>query len=94
MEYTIFFPTPWDQVNVENDNIDVCLTFLDGRNYTFVVTTPENIQSMMEQDRKSYLVPATPMLIAKELTPDVVKALIAELVQDKHLLNCYGSDYL
>lgn len=37
MEYTLFYPTPWDQVAAENDNIDVCLTFPDGRSCTFAV---------------------------------------------------------
>ena len=92
MEYTIFFPTPWNQVNPENDNMDVCLTFPDGRSFTFVVTTPENLQFLMKQEEKTYLTPGAPMLIAEKLTEEVVSRLMAELAQDEQLLNLYGSD--
>ena len=92
MAYTLHFPTPWDQVNRENDNIDVCMTFPDGRSYTFVVATPENLNALMAQDGKPYLSPAAPMLIAERLTENVVSRLIAELAKDERLLTCYGSD--
>lgn len=92
MEYTLFFPTPWDRVDPVNDNIDVCLTFSDGRSYTFVVATPENLKELMKQDGVPYLIPASPMLIAERLTADVVSRLIAEVISDDTLLKYYGSD--
>lgn len=92
MEYTLFFPTPWDAVNPENDNIDVCLTFSDGRSFTFVVATPENLKFLMKQEGKPYLSPGAPMLIAEKLTPEAVTGLLRELVQDEALLARYGSD--
>ena len=92
MKYTLFFPTPWDNVNPENDNIDVCMTFPDGRSFTFVVATPENLKQLMASEGKPYLSPGTPMLIAEKLTEDVVSRLIAELVTYDRLLICYGSD--
>ena len=92
MEYTLFFPTPWDAVNPENDNIDVCLTFSDRRSFTFVVATPENLKFLMKQEGKPYLSPGAPMLIAKTLTPEAVTDLLQELVQDEALLARYGSD--
>lgn len=93
MEYALYFPTPWEQVNPENDNIDVCLTFSDGSSYTFLVATPANLSLLMEREQKPYLSPGAPMLIARKLTADVVTQLIGELAQDPELLNCYGSDY-
>lgn len=92
MEYTLFFPTPWDAVNPENDNIDVCLTFSDGRSFTFVVATAENLKLLMKQEGKPYLFPGVPMLIAEKLTPEVVTDLLQELVQEEALLARYGSD--
>ena len=92
MEYTLFFPAPWDAVNPENDNIDVYLTFSDGRSYTFVVATPENLKLLMKQEGKPYLSPGAPMLIAEKLTPEIVTCLLQELVQDDALLTRYGSD--
>ena len=92
MEYTLFCPTPWDAVNPENHNIDVCLTFSDGRSFTFVVATPENLKFLMKQEGKPYLSPGAPMLIAEKLTPEAVTGLLQELVQDNALLTRYGSD--
>ena len=92
MDYTLFFPTSWDQVNPENDNIDVCLTFSDGRSYTFVVATPENLKNQMTRENKPYLSPGSPLLIAQRLTEAAVTQLIKELTQDDKLLNRYGSD--
>lgn len=92
MEYTLFFPTPWDQVNPENDNIDVCLTFSDGRSFTFVASTPENLKFLMAQEGKPYLSPGAPMLIAEKLTEEVVSRMMEELVQDDSLLVRYGGD--
>lgn len=92
MEYTLFYPTPWEQVDAENDNIDVCLTFPDGRSYTFVVTTPENLRQLMAAEGKPYLTPGAPMLIARQLTENVVSRLMAEVAADDSLLKCYGSD--
>ena len=92
MEYTLFFPTPWDGVNPENDHIDVCLTFSDGRSFTFVIATPENLKFLMKQKGKPYLSPGAPMLIAEKLTPEAVTGLLQELVQDNALLTRYGSN--
>lgn len=92
MEYSLLFPTSWDRVDPENDNIDVCLTFPDGRSYTFVVVTPENLKMLMALENKPYLSPGSPMLIAQQLTEEVVTQLIEELAQDEKLLNLYGSD--
>ena len=92
MEYTLFYPTPWDRVDPENDNIDVCMTFPDGCCYTLVVSTPENLKALMKQDGKPYLSPAARMLIAERLTEEVVSQLIAELAENHGLLSFYGSD--
>lgn len=92
MKCTLFYPTPWEQVDAENDNIDVCMTFPDGRSYTFVVATPENLKQLMEAEGKPYLTPGAPMLIARKLTEDVVSRLMAEVAEDDSLLKYYGSD--
>ena len=92
MEYTLFYPTPWEQVDAENDNIDVCLTFPDDRSYTFVVATPKNLKQLMAAGGKPYLTPGVPMLIAERLTQEAVAALIAEIVNDENLMQRYGSD--
>jgi len=92
MDGRIFFPTPWEQVDKDNDNIDVCLTLPDGTGYTFVVTTPANLQALMEKDGLPYLRPSSPSLIVERLTEENVLLLIEELQKDPVLLRLYGAD--
>lgn len=40
MDYTVFYPTPLAEIDPQNDNLDVCVTFADGQECTFVFTTP------------------------------------------------------
>ena len=41
MEYTVFYPTPLSEIDPKDDNLDVCVTFADGQNCTFVFATPQ-----------------------------------------------------
>lgn len=44
MNYTIFYPTPLSEIHdITNDNIDICVQADNGKRYTFVVTTPKNL---------------------------------------------------
>ena len=92
MEYTLFYPTPWNEVDEGNDNIDVCLTFHDGRSFTFVVATPDNLKWLMAKDAVSYVTPGAPFLIVEKLTPEIISQLIAQIVKDEALLRTYGSN--
>ena len=40
MKYDIIFPTAFDSINPDNDNIDVLVQTENGQQYTFVVATP------------------------------------------------------
>ena len=41
MKYDIFFPTPIESItDPTNDNVDVCVTTVDGESYTLVFVTP------------------------------------------------------
>lgn len=92
MEYEIRFPTPLEAVDPCNDNLDVCLRMHDGREYTFVVATPEHLKAMMKHDGIPYLKPGLPFLIAEELTEAVIARLIGEVAADDAMLRIYGSD--
>ena len=92
MEYSIFFPTPLREIDPHNDNLDVCLRMQDGREYTFLVVTPENLKGMMEREGLPYLRPGLPFLVAETLTEDVIVRLIREIAEDAGLLRIYGSD--
>lgn len=96
MEYTVFYPTPLNEIDPHNHNIDVCVTLADGRCFTFVAATPENLKSLMEKDGVPYLIPGLPFLIVKELNDQNIRGVIEELIRydmewDDTLLRIYGS---
>ena len=95
MDYTIFYPTALDEIDPHNQNIDVCVTLADGRYFTFVVATPENLKHLMKQDGVPYLIPGLPFLIVEELTDHNIRSVIEELIRydeqwDDTLLRIYG----
>ena len=96
MEYTVFYPTALNEIDPHKDNIDVCVTLADGRYFTFVAATPENLKSLMKKDGVSYLVPGLPFLIVEELNDNNIRSVIEELIAydqewDDTLLRIYGS---
>ena len=94
MRYTISFPTPWEKVNLIDDNVDVCLQLECGETYTLVIATPENLKSLMSRDGLPYLKPGSPFLIVDELTEQNILMLIEELMkEDTMLLHIYGADF-
>ena len=92
MNYKLCFPTDFEYINPTNDTIDVCIELPDGKQYTIVVATPQNVQEMMKTDGKSYLEPCSPFLFVDELTEYNIRLLINELVKDPVLLRIYGKD--
>ena len=95
MTYRIFYPTSFDEINAENDNMDVCLTMDDGTSYTFVVFTPDNLKELMRKDGVPYVLPCAPFLVAEALTPENIERLVAELVErGETFLRMYGTDVI
>ena len=48
MDYTIFYPTPLSDLDPRDGNLDVCVTFADGQDCTFVFATPQNLVTLMK----------------------------------------------
>ncbi len=92
MNYKIEYPTPLDEIKDEyNDNIDVCVS-IDGKAYTFVVVTLENLKTAHWLNENGYVTPGAPPLIVEKLANETIEALLEELVKDETLLKRYGSD--
>lgn len=93
MQYSIFYPTPLDEIEDKfNDNIDVCVQ-LNDEIYTFTVVTLKNLNESIWLDKKGFVVPSmSPILIVKELRHEIIESLIDELYKDKELLKLYGKD--
>lgn len=92
MSYTIFFPTGIENLDTFNDNVDVCIRFDDGTEYTVVVITPDNLSEMMKKECMPYIMPDFRFLVVKELSFANIQRLISVLIEDKYLLEFYGSD--
>ena len=92
MDYKLYFPTDFSNVNTTNDNIDVCVELSNGRQYTLVVSTPQNLQHLISNSGKSYLEPSAPFLFVDRLTEENIRLLVDELVKNPILLRIYGED--
>lgn len=97
MNYSLSYPTSLDWVDPRSDNIDVCVQLEDGRNYTFVISTPDDLKRQMVNGGKPYLIPGSPQLFVEELTDQNIRSVIEELIRDDELLGdkliwIYGAD--
>ena len=94
MKYILSFPTPLSEVNAVDDNVDVLVTTEDGREYTFVIATPNNLTTLMEKEALPYLKPGAPFLFVKELSEDNIRLLLDDLMEeDRKILEIYGNDF-
>ena len=75
MHYTVFYPTPLSEIDPDDDNLDVCVTFADGQTCTFVFATPRNLLTRMEQQGRGYLEPGLPELEAGYLKTGTAAAV-------------------
>ena len=91
MEYTVFYPTPLTEIDPKDDNLDVCVTFADGQNCTFVFATPQNLVTLMERDGTSYWEPGLPFLFVQELTDKNIRACLDAISDDRAAKNIYGA---
>jgi len=94
MDYDIYFPSNLENVNVSNDNVDVCIRFEDGREYCIVVITPENLAELMKNSHRPYILPDFKFLVVQTITKENIHQLIRTMIEDKYLLEFYGSDTL
>jgi hypothetical protein len=87
----VTYPSPIEESNPENDNIDVHVELDNGRVYSFLVATPNNIFWCMENEGNDYFFGWPPPIFVKLLTPDnIERALHALLSEDKKWLELYG----
>ena len=79
------------EVNSENDNVDVYVVLEDGREFTFVVATPNNIFWCMDNEGIDYFF-GEPVLFVRTLTRENVEKAIRAIVSenDGHWLSVYG----
>ena len=93
MDFEIFFPTPISEIeDPTNDNIDVCVKTNDGKTYTLVFVTPDNLKFLMESNHETYIHPDFKFIVVKQLTEEYISAAIREIAKDTQLLQQYGGE--
>ena len=89
---SIVYLSDWSEINPENDNIDVHVVLEDGREFTFVVATPNHVFWCMDNEGIDYFF-GEPMVFVKNLTVDNVERALSAIVteNDSRWLSVYGS---
>jgi hypothetical protein len=86
----IEFLSPEAEIDPKNDNVDVLLHLDDGRSYTFVVATPNNIYWCMDNEGNDYFF-GQPPLFVRRLTRESVERALGVLLKEPRWLEVYGS---
>ena len=93
MKYDIFFPTPIESItDPTNDNVDVCVTTVDGESYTLVFITPDNLKSLMESNHEDFILPSFKYIVVRCIDEGTIRHALDEILRDPALLSYYGKD--
>ena len=93
MIYNITFPTSLDNIDRNNDNLDVLVQTESGKQYSFVVATPDNIKHLMYKDNLPYLKPGLPFLFVERISEENIRALLDSLFEEnEQVIEIYGED--
>ena len=88
----IHCPSPMEEVNPENENIDVHVYFDDGQVYSFLVATPNNIFLCMKNEGTDYFFSFPPPILVNRLTLKNIERALQALVSENKIewLEMYG----
>jgi hypothetical protein len=93
VKYDVFFPTPIEGItDPTNDNVDVCVTTVDGESYTLVFITPDNLKSLMESDHEDFILPSFKYIVVRRIDEGTIRRALDEILRDPALLSYYGKD--
>ena len=93
MDIDVFFPTPFEDIDdPTNDNVDVCVTTVDGESYTLVFITPDNLKSLMESNLEDLISPSFKYIVVKRIDEGTIRRALDVIVRDRSLLAYYGKD--
>lgn len=93
MKYDVFFLTPIEGIaDPTNDNVDVCVTTVDGESYTLVCITPDNLKSLMESNHEDFISPSFKYIVVKRIDEGTIRRALDEILCDPALLSYYGKD--
>lgn len=86
----IEFPTYFETIDKNNDNIDVFVRMEDGMTYTMVVTTPNHYYWYMDKEGLDYIPASPPDIIVRTLTKENIwKAIETFTEENAYWLKLY-----
>jgi hypothetical protein len=89
--FEIEFVSPLEDEDPTNGNVDVHLRLPDGRAYSLLVATPNNIYSCMDNSREEYFFGVPPVFVRVLDREHIEAAIRALLSEDKgKWLGVYG----
>ena len=84
MSYSVYLPTCMEEVDIDDDNIDVCVRTNEGIEYTFVVATELNLKR----------IPGVRVLVVDQLTlPNIENCIHKIMKQSIETIEYYGKNY-
>jgi hypothetical protein len=90
--FEISYVSPLEDADPTNDNIDIHLRLRDGRVYSLLVATPNNIYSCMNNNREEYFFGVPPVFVRVLDHKHVEEAISALLTEyDGKWLQVYGT---
>ena len=84
------FVSPESDVDPENANADILVYLDDGRVYSLLVATPNNIYQCMDNEGNDYYF-GVPPLFVRALTRANVEAAVAALMSEPKWMETYGT---
>jgi hypothetical protein len=81
MEFKILLTTPYEYINILNDNIDINVILPTGEVYFGVFFSIANIQNLLEKSDSGYF-NSEDMIIVKELTVPTIRYAVTNIINN------------
>ena len=84
MNFKIVFPTGYNIINPDNDNIDINIVLENNKVFFATIFTVENIKHLLDEGQESYF-SSTDMIITKNITKPEIKKVITEIINEEYI---------
>lgn len=85
----VILPIGYQDINVDNDNVDLNIIFEDGRVYFVNIFTLTNVKELMEKEYFQYYFWSTDMFIVKDLQIKTIRNAVMKIIEDGYEDNVF-----
>jgi hypothetical protein len=71
-----------NEIDIENDNVDVCVNTDDEYTYTLSFATPKHLQFLIDKDKLDYSRPGYPFIVVNKLTPEIIEQAVKAFIEE------------